>query len=76
MTVLDFNGNIVLPRTRVALTDNLRDLQSNSITQIGCVEAEGIKYHDGKLYLGFAARNSDSSSDSRYNDIFVFNFSN
>lgn len=76
VTVLDFNGNVLLARTRVALTDNLKDLQSNSITQIGCIEAEGIKYHNGKLYLGFAARNSEASSDSRYNDIFVFDFSN
>ena len=51
LTVFDFQGGIRCARTRVGLLDDRKALQSNSISQVGSLEAEGVKWHDGKLYL-------------------------
>ncbi|MCI2121453.1 MAG: Ig-like domain-containing protein [Bacteroidales bacterium] len=74
VTVFDYDGNIVYPRTRVAFLDDLTALGNYGLTTIGSLEGEGIKIHDGYLYLGFAARNSYSSSDERMNQIIRYPF--
>ncbi len=69
ITVFDFNGRVVCDRTRVAITDDLPALRSFALTQIGALEAEGIKWHNGKLYIGFTARNASAGSDDRLQQI-------
>ena len=72
LTVFDFQGGIRCARTRVGLLDDRKALQSNSISQVGSLEAEGVKWHDGKLYLGFTARNANTSGDDRLQTIFRY----
>ncbi|MCF0174871.1 MAG: Ig-like domain-containing protein [Bacteroidales bacterium] len=58
VAVLDYLGNIVCPRTKVAAASDF----ANQETLLDCAdhycEAEGLHIHDGYLYLGIGTHNS------------------
>lgn len=59
VTVFDFSGQVVKKRSKVAPISDMGALKNNGITTTGYMEAEGIKVHAGKLYLGFASKSTD-----------------
>lgn len=71
-TVFDFNGNIVEQRAEVVAASDRTALAKFGITSSGYMEAEGMKIHGDKLYLGFASR-SAADGDKRRANIFVYN---
>ncbi len=70
-TVFDFEGNIIEPRTEVAIASDREALSASGITESGYMEAEGIKVHGDALYLGFASR-SEADGDKRRANIFRY----
>ena len=70
VTVFNYNGRIVVPRTEVAAISDVNGLASEGFTQTGYAEGECIKVKEGKLYLGMACR--DGSSSNRYANILVY----
>ncbi len=70
-TVFDFEGNIIEPRTEVAIASDRESLSASGITESGYMEAEGIKVHGDALYLGFASR-SEADGDKRRANIFRY----
>mgnify|MGYP006909771724 CR=1 FL=1 len=70
VTVFNYNGRIVVPRTEVAAIADVNGLASEGFTQTGYAEGECIKVKEGKLYLGMACR--DGSSSNRYANILVY----
>ncbi len=70
-TVFDFAGNIVERRVGVAAASDRNALSQFGITESGYMEAEGIKVHGDKLYLGFASR-SKNDGDKRRANIFQY----
>lgn len=71
LTVFDLQGNIVEERTSVAAISDVQQLAALGITVSGYMEAEGVKVHDGILYLGFASKSIDDG-DKRRSNIFRF----
>ena len=70
VTVLDYSGNICVPRTEVkavAETDKWKEL---GLTTTGWCEPEGIKVSDQGIYLGIASR--DGSSITRRANILFY----
>lgn len=72
VTIFDFNGNIVEERTQVAFISDRKKLAEIGVTQLGAMEAEGIKVHKGKLYLGYTSRGYTQEDTKHYQNIFVF----
>ena len=70
-TVFDFDGNIVEQRAEVVAASDRAALSQFGITTSGYMEAEGMKIHGDKLYLGFASR-STSDGDKRRANIFQY----
>lgn len=69
ITVLDFQGNIVVNRTKFNAIDNPEDLVNHGLTNYsGYMEAQGIKVKGNQLYLGYASRNG--SDDVKRANIF------
>lgn len=73
LTVFDYFGNIIIPRTEVAAVADRENLSSFGLTNSGYAEAEGLKVVNGKLYLGVACRDSDAITKSdRWANILVY----
>lgn len=75
LTVFDFAGNVVEERTEVAIVSDREALLSLGISCLGYLEAEGLKVHDGKLYLGYTVRGAEMGNPDNkqhYQDIFRF----
>ena len=75
VTVLDYQGNFVRPRTAVAALTDLKTLKDFGITDTGYMEGEGIKVKGSKLYLGFASRRdpkAEGGDNYRRANIFVY----
>lgn len=70
-TVFDFDGNIVERRAEVVAASDRDALSRFGITSSGYMEAEGMKIHGDKLYLGFASR-SNADGDKRRANIFQY----
>ena len=70
VTVFNYNGRSVVPRTEVAAISDVNGLASEGFTQTGYAEGECIKVKEGNLYLGMACR--DGSSSNRYANILVY----
>lgn len=66
-TVFDFDGNIVERRAEVVAASDRDALARFGITSSGYMEAEGMKIHGDKLYLGFASRSKDDGDKRRAN---------
>ena len=56
LTIFDFNGNIVMPRTFIPIVQDRQTLKELGLTKDGYVEAEGVKIWKGHLYLGITTR--------------------
>lgn len=63
ITVYDYSGNVVIPRTEVAALRDSNAMRSMGFTYDGSAEAESMKIKDGVLYLGFACHSSAASSN-------------
>lgn len=72
VTIYDFAGNIVERRTPVTAASDLDALANLGITASGYMEAEGIKVRNGKLYLGFASRDSKTDGSKCRANIFQY----
>lgn len=70
VTVFNYSGNIVIPRTEVKAISDVAGLASEKLTTTGYAEGESLKIKNGKLYLGIACRNDASSN--RMADILVY----
>ena len=70
MTVFDYTGKIVVPRTEVAAISDVEGLKTHGLTTTGYAEAESFKLKGDKMYLGVACR--DGSSSNRRANIFVY----
>lgn len=70
VTVFNYNGRIVVPRTEVAAVADLAGLAAEGLTTSGYAEAESLKLRNGRLYLGLCCRNGSSSN--RYANILVY----
>ncbi|WP_295937679.1 Ig-like domain-containing protein [uncultured Alistipes sp.] len=66
VTVFNYSGKIVVPRTEVAAIADKTGLAAAGLTASGYAEAESLKIRGGKLYLGVACRDG-ASSDRRAN---------
>ena len=67
MTVYDFEGRTVLPRTKVQAISDLKALAEAGITESGYIESEGVKIRRGKLFLGFASQSKKDGNRRRAN---------
>ena len=72
VTIYDFTGDIVERRSPVTAASDLESLASLGITASGYMEAEGIKVRNGKLYLGFASRDSKTDGSKYRANVFVY----
>lgn len=72
VTIYDFAGNVVERRTAVTAASDLQTLASLGITASGYMEAEGIKVRNGKLYLGFASRDSKTDGSKYRANVFEY----
>ena len=63
ITVYDYNGKVVVPRTEVAAIKDSNVMRNMGFTHDASAEAESMKIKDGVLYLGFACHSSASSSN-------------
>lgn len=72
VTIYDFAGNVVERRTAVTAASDLQTLASLGITASGYMEAEGIKVRNGKLYLGFASRDSKTDGSKYRANVFAY----
>ena len=70
VTVFNYSGKIVVPRTEVAAVADKAGLAAAGLTTTGYAEGESLKVRDGKLYLGVACR--DGSSGNRRANILVY----
>ena len=70
VTVFNYSGKIVVPRTEVAAVADAAGLAAAGLTTTGYAEGESLKVRDGKLYLGVACR--DGSSSNRRANILVY----
>ena len=69
VTVHDYNGKVIIPRTEVkAISDNAA-MASTGFSADGYAEGESIKVKGDKLYLGMACHNS---SNNRIQNILVY----
>lgn len=67
VTVYDYNGKVLYPRTAVKAIEKNSALVEFGFSSIGYAEAEGIKVKGDQLYLGFACHNG--SGTYRYAEI-------
>lgn len=58
VSIFDFGGNLIRRHDIAAIRD-MSALAAQGLTTTGYMEPEGIKYHDGVLYCGFASRSTD-----------------
>lgn len=72
VTIFDFKGKIVEKRTKVAFVSDRKILKDIGVSEWGALEAEGVKIHKGKMYLGFTARGLTNDNPKHYQNIFVF----
>lgn len=70
VTVFNYSGKIVVPRTGVAAIADKDGLAAAGLTSTGYAEGESLKVRGGKLYLGVACR--DGSSSNRRANILVY----
>ena len=70
VTVFNYSGKIVVPRTEVAAIADKAGLAAAGLTTTGYAEGESLKVRGGKLYLGVACR--DGSSSNRRANILVY----
>ncbi|MBR0028896.1 MAG: Ig-like domain-containing protein [Bacteroidales bacterium] len=63
ITVYDYNGKVVIPRTEVAALKDSDLMRKLGFTYDGSAEAESLKIKDGVLYLGFTGHSSAASSN-------------
>ena len=70
VTVFNYSGKIVVPRTEVAAVADKAGLAAAGLTTTGYAEGESLKVRGGKLYLGVACR--DGSSSNRRANILVY----
>lgn len=70
ITVFNYAGQIIEKRTRVNIAENQSALQSNGITALGYMEAEGLKVRGGHLYISFGSNDYD---DVRRGNLFKYN---
>ena len=70
VTVFNYSGKIVVPRTEVAAVADKAGLAAAGLTTTGYAEGESLKVRNGKLYLGVACR--DGSSSNRRANILVY----
>ncbi len=61
MTMFNYIGDVVVPRTRITALSDTEVQKSLGITQSGYVEPESFKVKDGEIFLGFASRDDASS---------------
>lgn len=73
ITVFDFEGKIVEERTQVAIVADKAKLKEIGISVFGALEAEGLKVHNGKLYVAYTSRGITESDLRHYQNIFEFN---
>ena len=71
LTAYDFEGTVVVPRTRIAAIGDSVQMMNFGITWDGSAEAESLKIKDRKLYLGFAGH-SAASSGNRIQSILIY----
>ena len=71
ITVYDYKGNVVIPRTGVSALKDKKAFIDNAFTYDGYAEGESMKILDDKLYLGFACHGS-ASSGNRIQNILVY----
>lgn len=74
LTVYDYNGKVVVPRTEVSALNDKKAFIDNAFTYDGYAEGESMKILDDKLYLGLACHGSASSSN-RIQNILVYDLS-
>lgn len=72
LTVFDFEGNVIEERTKIAIVSDREKLKEIGVSVFGALEAEGVKVHNGKLYLGYTARGITEQNINHYQNIFVF----
>lgn len=73
VTIYDFAGTIIESRTEVRAASDMDALAELGITASGYMEAEGIKVRNGKLFVGFASRDSKTDGSKRRANILVYN---
>ena len=71
VTVYDYNGKLLYPRTAVKAIGKNSALAEFGFSSIGYAEAESIKVKGDQLYLGFACHNG--SGTYRYAEILRYN---
>lgn len=72
ITIFDMSGKIVEKRTQVAVISDKEKLADIGVSVYGTMESEGVKIHNGKMYLGFTARGISTGNTTHYQNIFVF----
>lgn len=72
LTVMDCYGNTIEDRTAVAAASDKTAVASLGITSTGFMEAEGVKVHNGHLYIGFASRDAVNDKDRRRANVLLY----
>ncbi len=67
--VRGIDGSVVVPLTTIKAIEDKEVLNAVGLTDTGYMEPEGIKVRNGKLYIGFANKNSE---DIRMGTIFRY----
>ena len=60
VTVFDHSGKVVLPRRRISVVGDSYILKTLGLTSTGYADIQGIKVHDGKVYICFSAYGKNS----------------
>lgn len=63
VTVFDYTGKVVIPRTQIAAVGDDATMKSFGFTYDGSAEAESMKVKDGTVYLGFACHSAAASKN-------------
>lgn len=75
VTIFGFDSKIIEERTQVAFVSDRDTVKDIGVSVFGTLEAEGIKVHGEKLYLGFTARGLSETNTAHYQNIFMFDSS-
>lgn len=62
VTVFDLEGNVVEPRTEVAIIGDAAGLADAALSGCWSIESEGVKVYGDSLYLGFGSRGHNADS--------------
>lgn len=60
ITVFDHSGNVVLPRRRISVIGDSYIQKTLGLTETGYADIQGVKVHDGKVYIAFSAYGKNS----------------